>query len=219
MKRKILAITISLALLSSLLIFTIPAAAGEQGAESPFTIDFDMSPRTGYDADAYRSATDGPPVTLTLPLLEEGGPLETRTFDFTYRWLKPWVSYHEVEGDFGPLGYRTGTMISTLYCLYDYSTGKVTGHRTVEIDLGGDDRAVFKATGVADFVYWNYDVGPEHSRYPNRATRMDYCFFDLVSGTGEFKKLEISGNITRDVDRVMHWIGEGSYLKDYGYVN
>jgi len=147
MKKRILAIVISLALLSSLLIVAIPTAAGEQGAESPFTVSFDQLPRTDYDADGFDYKWGGDPATLTLPLLAPDGDPETRTItQGTYYCFKPWISYHPIEGDFGPLGWRTGTATSTLYCVYDYSTGKVTGARTLEVDLGGDDRAVFRAT-------------------------------------------------------------------------
>lgn len=219
MKKRILAIVISLALLSSLLIFVIPAAAGEQGAESPFTVSFDQLGRTSYDADAFDYKWGGPPATLTLPVLEGGLP-ETRTItQGTYYCFKPWISYHPIEGDFGPLGWRTGTAISTLYCVYDYSVGKVTGSRTLEVDLGGDDRAVFRATGVAEFVFWSFDVDPGDPLYHRRATEMFWNWFDLESGNGEFKKLTISGTITRGIDGVMHWEGDGIYTKDHGYVD
>ncbi|MFC1866294.1 hypothetical protein ACFLYB_06245 [Chloroflexota bacterium] len=197
MKRKIIAIALSLALLSSLFAFVVPVSADvdiPKWFDVSFTFDRSSRP-SGQQPSFY-----GPPTTLTLPELSLSGDQDTRTFDYKFLVWEPWLESNSVTADLGPLGLLNEAGVentdSVVYSSYNYSSGRGVGKRMMECDFGNGDTATFEVITRITYLWWNYDEPTSAGQYRNRTTE-NHGVFRMVDGTGIFEDLRIWGSAYR----------------------
>jgi hypothetical protein len=233
MKRRLLAIVLSLALLTSLFVFASPVIAKTDNNDKFFDVvlDYTRVPSSGGWLEATR-VWHGSPATLTLPLLAADGPLETRTLEngTVMQWRPIWGEGW-IEADFGPVGTLYGYCNLYWVSSQNYNTGKGTSNATaicefyesfdpalwIEQPLGeppeewGDviATAKFKIQGKSQMIYWNYDVDPGHRRYQS-TTELASAKITLISSSGLLEGLKVVG----EVDELLthsYWEGIGHF--------
>lgn len=191
MKRKILIIALSLALLVSLFAFAIPVSA-EWWKHTDFDVTIDGT-FTGRDSDNSVSDWYGEPVDQTLPVLNEGsegGPKETRTIENgTIRMWHPIITYFDVVADFGgDIGTQTGTAISTGYVIFNRSTNTGLDQRTLEFDFDSGTINAFIISEI-EILYW------ANANPTRRGAGFDAeGSFEMYGGTGIFENFICNGS-------------------------
>jgi hypothetical protein len=209
MKRKVLAIILSLALLTSLFVLASPVVAKNDTNDKFFEVEFSIE-RTGYPTEGQNRVWFGSPAILTLPEGSLGGALETRTIPQgrIMKWW-PWLSYGDITGDFGPLGVLSGTFTAETWGSYNYTVGEIRAHKTISC-VFAEGTMVLKIRCKGTMAYWR-DIDPaSHRLYRQRGTCTSYV--TLVSGTGIFEGLKFTsvGYSEYDVP-IHHYEGIGHF--------
>ncbi len=189
MKRKIFAVALSLALLSSLFVFAVPVIADPADPAEHFDVWFELRNGAYQSSDSHRE-WHGAQATLTLYTDDTMTTTETRTITSgTICQWKPIVQVFDIEGNFGPdIGLQTGTARSVVYFTSNYNTGQGSGHRTLTCDFGDGNTVIFRANGKTTMLYWRYASGSSVRSEAEGSWR-------IISGTGIFEDLHCNGSL------------------------
>jgi len=193
MKRRILVVALSLALLSSLFVFATPAIAKNDTNDKFFEVSFSIT-RTDFPRpQPYQ--TYGPPTTLTLPVGGPEGPTDTRTVPYQIFRRNIFLSDRVLDGNFGPeIGPMTsvadppdwnGEMMNMTINLQSLKGGFSSHY---EFDFGDGDTAIFKIQANRSMPYWKY-ADP---------AKTAICWYNdvhitFIGGTGVFENFHFSG--------------------------
>jgi hypothetical protein len=222
MKRKVLAIALSLALLTSLFVFAAPVVAEPAPQAEQFIVSFSME-RTGYPSgQSGNRKWLGAPATLTLPAGAIDGPLETRTLPHGIMKWWPWTAWGVIEGDFGPvIGEQGGLYNYQSYATYNYHTGKIySSQQTAYCEFYENFDPAYSIVNGEAPAEWGALIGTMKVKVHHKATmlywrvpgagdhRMRYsCNATIVmnGGTGVFDDLRFNGNSTfKDLEAMYH---------------
>jgi hypothetical protein len=177
MKRKILAIALSLALLTSLFVFASPISAKSETNDTFFPVSFEAS----YSSSISSIRTlFGPPT-----LLEDASHSELK--DGRIQILN-WNGIFNVTGDFGPsIGVLSGQITITMKQISNYQTGKAVYNGTFDMDFGANGTLLCKVENKREFKYWYYTT--RWREYWDADAMLA-----VIDGTGDFEGFHCDGD-------------------------